>query len=72
MHSASVSVEKQLVSLIGRGVLVLAAVAPDDTLREVEAMAEKILKYKMWPDDGGANVSKAPCAQNSGGMTKLW
>ena len=57
MHSASVTVEKQLISQIGKGVLVFAAVAPDDTVKEVDAMAEKILKYKMWPDESGANVS---------------
>lgn len=56
MLSASVTVEHQLVSQIGKGVLVFAAVAPDDTVKEVDAMAEKILKYKMWPDEQGANV----------------
>lgn len=54
--SASVTVEQQLVSQIGKGVLVFAAVAPNDTTKEVDAMAEKILKYKMWPDEQGANV----------------
>ncbi|MCJ1362817.1 D-tyrosyl-tRNA(Tyr) deacylase [Acarospora aff. strigata] len=51
--SASVTVDKQLVSSIGRGVLVFAAVAPDDTQKEVEAMAAKVLKLKLWPDEAG-------------------
>lgn len=56
--SASVTVDTQLVSSIGRGVLVFAAVAPDDTTKEVESMAAKVLKMKMWPDEAGGTV---PC-----------
>ena len=56
MTSASVTVDKQLVSSIGRGVLVFAAVAPSDTEKDVEAMAAKVLKQKMWPDDAGGTV----------------
>jgi len=55
--SASVTVDKQLVSSIGRGVLVFAAVASDDTQKEVEAMAAKVLKLKLWPDEAGGTVS---------------
>ncbi|CAL8577567.1 D-tyrosyl-tRNA(Tyr) deacylase [Xanthoria parietina] len=51
--SASVTVDAQLISSIGKGVLVFAAVAPDDTPKEVESMAAKVLKMKMWPDDAG-------------------
>ncbi|MCJ1446922.1 MAG: D-tyrosyl-tRNA(Tyr) deacylase [Stictis urceolatum] len=57
--SASVSVDQQLVSSIGRGVLVFAAVAPSDTAKEIESMASKVLKMKMWPDDSGANWKKS-------------
>jgi len=46
-----------LVSSIGRGVLVFAAVAAEDTQKEVEAMAAKVLKLKMWPSEGGGTVS---------------
>ncbi|KAL9613204.1 MAG: hypothetical protein Q9167_002220 [Letrouitia subvulpina] len=49
--SASVTVDAHLISSIGKGVLVFAAVAPDDTPREVESMAAKVLKMKMWPDE---------------------
>ncbi|KAI4192328.1 MAG: hypothetical protein LQ348_003198 [Seirophora lacunosa] len=51
--SASVTVDTQLISSIGKGVLVFAAVAPDDSSKEVESMAAKVLKMKMWPDEAG-------------------
>ena len=54
--SASVTIDKQLISSIGRGVLVFAAVERDDTRQEVEAMASKVLKLKLWPDDAGGTV----------------
>ncbi|KAL8920055.1 MAG: hypothetical protein Q9172_004663 [Xanthocarpia lactea] len=53
--SASVTVDTQLISAIGKGVLVFAAVAPDDTSKEIESMAAKVIKMKMWPDDAGGN-----------------
>lgn len=56
MTSASVTVDKQLVSSIGRGVLVFAAVGPDDTQKDADTLAAKLLKLKMWPDETGANV----------------
>lgn len=60
--SASVTVDKVLVSAIGRGVLVFAAIAPKDTVKEVETMAAKILKMKMWPDEAGLAVGGQSCA----------
>ena len=51
MLSASVTVEKELISSIGKGVLVFAAVAPGDTEKEVDSMANKVLKMKMWDDE---------------------
>lgn len=57
--SASVTVEGQLVSSIGRGVLVFAAMAPGDGEKEAESLAAKVLKIKMWDDDesGGRVIS---------------
>ncbi|KAI9849930.1 MAG: D-tyrosyl-tRNA(Tyr) deacylase [Sclerophora amabilis] len=52
--SASVTVDKQLISSIGKGVLVFAAVAPGDTRKEVEQLAAKILKMKMWDGEDGS------------------
>ncbi|WEW60164.1 D-tyrosyl-tRNA(Tyr) deacylase [Emydomyces testavorans] len=59
VSSASVTVDKKLVSSIGRGVLVLAAVGPNDTEKDAETLATKVLKLKMWPDDSGANWKKS-------------
>ena len=54
--SASVTINSETVSSIGKGILVFAAIAPDDTRREVESMAAKVLKLKMWPDEAGRTV----------------
>ena len=53
------TVDTQLISSIGKGVLVFAAVAQDDTPKEVESMAAKVLKMRMWPDDAGSTVCLA-------------
>ena len=57
--SASVIVDKQLISSIGRGILIFAAVGPDDTTKDAESMAAKVLKIKLWPDDGGAGWKRS-------------
>lgn len=54
--SASVTVDKQLISSIGKGILVFAAVAPGDTETEVDALAGKVLKMRLWDDDAGGRV----------------
>lgn len=60
--SASVTVEKQIVSSIGKGVLVFAAVAPGDTEKEAESLAAKVLKLRLWDDEAGGRVASAlPC-----------
>ena len=56
MASATVTVDNQLISSIGKGVLVFAGVSNKDTRKEVEAMASKVLKMKMWPDEAGGTV----------------
>ncbi|OAL02116.1 D-tyrosyl-tRNA deacylase-like protein [Phaeosphaeriaceae sp. SRC1lsM3a] len=50
VKSASVTVDGQLISSIGRGLLVLAAVSKDDTEKDIQTMANKILKTKLWDD----------------------
>ncbi len=55
--SASVTVEKELVSSIGRGVLVFAAVAPGDTERDADSLASKVVKLRLWDDEDGGRVS---------------
>lgn len=51
--SGSVTVEANVVSSIGKGIVVLAAIGPNDTRKTVESMAGKILKMRLWPDDSG-------------------
>ncbi|RDL37597.1 D-tyrosyl-tRNA(Tyr) deacylase [Venustampulla echinocandica] len=51
--SASVTVDKQLVSSIGKGVLVFAAIAPGDTEKDVDTLASKVLKMRLWDDEAG-------------------
>lgn len=48
--SASVSVDNVVVSKIGRGILIFAAVAPGDTAAEVDRMASKLVKTRFWDD----------------------
>lgn len=43
----------QLISSIGKGLLVFAAIGKDDTKKEAESMASKILKAKFWDDAEG-------------------
>ena len=53
VKSASVTVDGQLISSITRGLLVFAAIGKDDTPKEAESMASKVLKVKLWEDDQG-------------------
>jgi D-aminoacyl-tRNA deacylase len=53
--SGSVTVDSEVVSSIGKGILVLAAIGPNDTKKDCDSMASKILKIKMWPDASGGN-----------------
>lgn len=56
VKSASVTVDQQLVSSIGRGILVLAAVGQNDTKKEAQSLANKVLRMKMWDDENGGRV----------------
>jgi D-tyrosyl-tRNA(Tyr) deacylase len=56
-----VTVDGQLISSIGKGILVLAAISKDDTEKDVDSMASKILKAKLWDDE-----SKDPPGRVSG------
>ncbi|KAI9780679.1 MAG: D-tyrosyl-tRNA(Tyr) deacylase [Geoglossum umbratile] len=52
--SASVTVDQQPISSIGKGVLVFAAIAAGDTQREADILASKVVKTKMWDGEDGA------------------
>jgi len=51
--SARVEVGGESVGAIGRGLLVLVAVHRDDDERDVARLAERILTYRVFPDDEG-------------------
>jgi D-aminoacyl-tRNA deacylase len=53
VKSASVSVDGKLVASIGKGVLAFAAVSRDDTLKDAEQSAAKLLKLRLWDDEKG-------------------
>lgn len=56
--NASVSINGEVVSKIGKGFLVLLGVAPEDTEKTAKKYAEKIKKLRIFEDaDGKTNLS---------------
>ncbi|HEY8540237.1 MAG TPA: D-aminoacyl-tRNA deacylase [Steroidobacteraceae bacterium] len=53
VSESSVTVEGQVVARIGRGLLVLVGVQRGDTEREADRLLERILTYRIFPDDEG-------------------
>ncbi|KAF1987564.1 hypothetical protein K402DRAFT_353866 [Aulographum hederae CBS 113979] len=51
VKSASVSVDDKLISAIGKGILVFAAVDKDDTVKDAEKAAAKLLTIRLWDDE---------------------
>jgi len=47
---ASVRVDNEVIGRIDRGLLALIAVQPDDTAERVSRMVERILTYRVFPD----------------------
>ncbi|KAJ5703906.1 hypothetical protein N7493_011044 [Penicillium malachiteum] len=58
VKSASVTVDEELVSSIGRGLLVFAGIGHEDTEKEADNLVNKVLKAKFWPDENGAQWKK--------------
>ena len=50
---AEVSVGRETIGRIDRGLLVLVGVHRDDTSRDVERLAERLLTYRVFPDAEG-------------------
>lgn len=50
VNRASVSVDDVVISEIGRGLLVLVAVQPNDTAARTARMAQRLLTYRVFPD----------------------
>lgn len=51
VSEASVTVDGQAVGAIQRGLLVLLAVQPDDSDTTAARMAERVLTYRLFPDE---------------------
>ncbi|MBW6466788.1 MAG: D-tyrosyl-tRNA(Tyr) deacylase [Brevefilum sp.] len=51
VKEAQVTVEGDVVAKIGRGLLILLGVAPDDTLATAEQMADKIVYLRIFEDE---------------------
>ncbi|HUG72563.1 MAG TPA: D-aminoacyl-tRNA deacylase [Steroidobacteraceae bacterium] len=51
--SASVTVEGTVAGSIGRGILALVGVAATDTDESVRRLLQKMLEYRIFPDDAG-------------------
>ena len=52
VSEASVTVSGKVIASIGPGLLVLVAVQPDDTPQKARRLAERLLGYRVFPDDG--------------------
>ena len=53
VSEASVTVDGEIIGQIGRGILALLAVQPDDTASTIARMAQRVLTYRVFPDDEG-------------------
>jgi D-tyrosyl-tRNA(Tyr) deacylase len=51
--SASVSTSGREIANIGRGILALVAIEPQDASKEVERLADRILSYRLFSDENG-------------------
>ncbi|CAP85809.1 D-tyrosyl-tRNA(Tyr) deacylase [Penicillium rubens] len=58
VKSASVTVDSELISSIGKGLLVFAGVGKEDTEKDAENLVNKVLKAKFWPDENGVQWKK--------------
>lgn len=50
------TVDSELVSSIGKGLLVFAGIGKEDTEKDAENLVNKVLKAKFWPDENGVQV----------------
>lgn len=53
VSSASVEVDLQITGEIGRGLLLLLGVERGDTAQNADAMLDKVIKLRIFPDDAG-------------------
>lgn len=53
VKQASVTVDSNVVSQIGKGLLVLAGISTEDTLEDCVKAATKVAKLRLWPNQEG-------------------
>ena len=53
VRRASVSIDGQIVSSIGKGYLLFVGLTPGDDIRIAQKMADKIVKLRVFPDENG-------------------
>lgn len=63
---ASVTVDSEVVGTIGAGLCVLVGVARDDGEKEADRLAERLLAYRVFPDDAGR--MNRSLAETGGGL----
>lgn len=51
VSEASVTIDEEVTGAIQRGLLVLLAVQPDDTANTAARLAERVLTYRVFPDE---------------------
>ncbi|KAH8827297.1 D-Tyr tRNAtyr deacylase-like domain-containing protein [Flagelloscypha sp. PMI_526] len=51
--SASVSVDNEVISSVARGVMVLVGIGSDDTISDMDVIANKILSLRIFDDNEG-------------------
>ncbi|XP_026272708.1 D-aminoacyl-tRNA deacylase [Frankliniella occidentalis] len=56
---ASVEVDGHLISSIGRGICVLVGIHKNDTQKDKEYLARKILSIRLWEDENGRKWSRS-------------
>ncbi|XP_055695876.1 D-aminoacyl-tRNA deacylase [Lutzomyia longipalpis] len=57
--AASVTVNEEIVSAIGRGLCVLVGICKDDTAKDVEYIVRKLLNIRLFEDSSGKRWSKS-------------
>ena len=65
VRRAQVSIADEVVATIGQGLLVLVGLEPGDDAAQLERMAQRLLHYRVFADDGGRmnlDVTQVPGA----------
>eukprot|EP00928_Gymnodinium_smaydae_P088957 TRINITY_DN72988_c0_g1_i1.p1 TRINITY_DN72988_c0_g1~~TRINITY_DN72988_c0_g1_i1.p1 ORF type:complete len:324 (-),score=108.01 TRINITY_DN72988_c0_g1_i1:210-1181(-) len=66
VEDASVEVDSEIVGAIGRGLMVLLGIEHGDTLEQVNQLATKLLKTRLWPDLKDPNKQWASSVVDNG------